>query len=133
MKVFTHSATINAAGTTYSDVMDISKMENVTAVQMILTPTRIQAAGALDVTLQYSHDRVNWVDGTAFTQVNAASSLSPSISPSISSSISPSLSPSISSSVSPSISSSISSSPSASVSPSVSPSISPSVSPSPSV
>jgi len=68
----TAMAIVSLAGGTnflYSDAVDLSIMNNVTAVQLHVNATTLNGLATLDITTQYSYDKVTWFAGTAFTQL----------------------------------------------------------------
>jgi hypothetical protein len=53
----------------YSDTYDLSGMENINGIQMTIDATTLNGLATLDVTMQFSYDKVTWFNGTAFTQL----------------------------------------------------------------
>jgi hypothetical protein len=69
MRKISKSAKVLAAGTVYSDVLDLATMDGLTGIESNVKVTaKSGTSPTLDVTMQYSFDGTNWVDHTTYTQ-----------------------------------------------------------------
>lgn len=70
MDDFSYQATIEEAGTTYSDTFDYSEVNFNRGVEEYLNVTEVDGTNVtVDVTPQITFDGSNWIDETAFTQL----------------------------------------------------------------